>query len=74
MSELDPIEALNQQEITISLNARETAAVMMAIVMYQVVGVSAQDKAPLRSVLDKFGPSIYGQVAKQIQIKRDGRN
>ncbi len=71
---MDAMEALNQQEITVSLNARETAAVMMAIVMYQVVGVSEQDKAPLKSVLAKFGPGIHQQVAKTEQIKRDGQN
>ncbi|HYU75621.1 MAG TPA: hypothetical protein VEL31_23365 [Ktedonobacteraceae bacterium] len=71
---MDAMEAIDNQEITVSLNAYETAVLMKAISVYCTVGLSPEDQAPLRSVLDKFGPGIHGQVAKQIQIKRDGQN
>ncbi len=71
---MDAMEAIDRQEITVKLNAYETAALMKAVSVYCVVGISPEDVEPLRSILDKFGPSIYGQVAKQIQIKRDGQN
>ncbi len=71
---MDAMEAIDNQEITVSLNAYETAVLMKAISVYCTVGLSPEDQAPLRSVLDKFGPGIHGQVAKQIRIQQDGRN
>ncbi len=71
---MDAMEAIDRQEITVKLNAYETAALMKAVSVYCIVGISPEDVEPLKSVLDKFGPSIYGQVAKQIRIQRDGQN
>ena len=71
---MDAMEAIDWQEITVKLNAYETAALMKAISVYCVVGISPEDVAPLKSVLDKFGPGIHGQVAKQIRIQQDGQN
>ncbi len=43
---MDAMEAIDNQEITVSLNAYETAVLMKAISVYCTVGLSPEDQVP----------------------------
>ncbi len=51
---MDAMEAIDNQEITVSLNAYETAVLMKAISVYCTVGLSPEDQAFMGKLLNRY--------------------
>jgi hypothetical protein len=66
---------IDTDEISISLNAAETVAVMHAIVlrMEQILEPTEEFLA-LHAIAEKLGPHIKRKVRQSAQIMRDGLN
>ena len=72
---MDPMEAINREEITVSINGRETELLMKLFVLAASLNAfNPAEKDVAISIMDKLEPGIRRQVAKQLRLKRDEMN
>jgi len=69
--------AINREEITVSINGRETELLMRLIVLGNALNAfNLAEKDIVLSLMDKLKPGIERQAAaaRQMQLKRDEMN
>ncbi len=72
---MDPNEAINQEEITIGINGRETALLMRLILLgASLSAFNPVEKGIALSIMDKLKPGIERQAARQTRLKRAEMN
>ncbi len=72
---MDPMEAINQEEITVSINGRETELLMRLIVLGNALNAfNLAEKDIVLSLMDKLKPGIERQAARQTRLKRAEMN
>ena len=72
---MDPMEAINREEITVSINGREAELLMRLIVLGNALNAfNLAEKDIALSIMDKLDPGIKRQAARQMQLKRDSFN
>jgi len=66
------MEAINREEITVSINGRETELLMRLIVLgASLSAFNPVEKGIALSIMDKLEPGIKRQADRQMQLKRD---
>ena len=72
---MDPMEAINREEITVSINGRETELLMRLIVLGNALNAfNLAEKDIVLSLMDKLRPGIERQAARQTRLKRAEMN
>jgi len=72
---MDPMEAINQEENTVSINGRETELLMRLIVLGNALNAfNLAEKDIVLSLMDKLRPGIERQAARQTRLKRAEMN
>jgi hypothetical protein len=72
---IDPTEEINQEEITVKLNAEEV------FILIRLIGLgrrcelySPSEEKVIRSICDKFAPGLQEKAAKQLRLIQGGLN
>jgi hypothetical protein len=75
MSQKEPMDIINEETITVSLNAEEALVLMKAVaVAASFLPDGHQDVRTLMTLMDKLGPGIEEKAKKQMRIMRDQMN
>jgi hypothetical protein len=71
-----PMDAINEETISVSLNGDETMALLKAIAVYASLlpTTELEEGRVLLALVEKLGPGIEEKAAKQMRLLRDGLN